>query len=192
VRVRAPTDCDRPALDGGYLAGGRVLIPPRELLADRLGCTMPRRLREEEPDRPGEMIMSPDELFDQYVALWNEPDAERRRERVVELWAPDARQVLKPPAEVIEAASGLGMTATLEARGHDELEKRVTRAYDEFVAAGGYAFRRRGEAERLEQVVKFRWEMVPSDGGDVAGTGLEVLLLAPDGRIGTAYQFIEG
>ena len=135
--------------------------------------------------------MSPDELFEKYVALWNEPNAERRRERVTELWAPDARQVLKPPVEVTEVASGLGMTATLEARGHDQLEQRVTRAYDEFVASGGYTFRRRGEAEQLQDVVKFRWEMVRAGGEAVAGVGLEVLLLAPDGRIGAAYQFIE-
>jgi hypothetical protein len=136
--------------------------------------------------------MSPDELFDKYVALWNERDADRRRERVIELWAPDARQVLKPPVEVTDVASGLGMTATLEARGHDQLENRVTRAYEEFVASGGYEFRRRGEADSLERVVKFRWEMVPADGGAVAGIGLEILILGPDGRIGTAYQFIEG
>jgi len=136
--------------------------------------------------------MSTDELFDKYVALWNEEDAKRRRERVIELWTPDARQVLKPPAEVAEVASGLGMTATLEARGHDQLEHRVTRAYEEFVASGGYEFRRRGDAERLGQVVKFRWEMVPGGGGAPAGVGLEILLLDPDGRIGTAYQFIEG
>jgi hypothetical protein len=136
--------------------------------------------------------MSPDELFDKYVALWNEQDAERRRERVIELWAPEARQVLKPPVEVTEVASGLGMTVTLEARGHDQLENRVTRAYDEFVVSGGYAFRRRGDAEQLDQVVKFRWEMVPNGGGPVAGVGLEILILDPDGRIATAYQFIEG
>lgn len=135
--------------------------------------------------------MSPDELFEKYVALWNEPNADRRRELVTELWAPDARQVLKPPAEVTEVALGLGMTATLEARGHDQLEQRVARAYDEFVASAGYTFRARGEAERLEDVVKFRWEMVPAGGEAVAGVGLEVLLLAPDGRIGAAYQFIE-
>jgi hypothetical protein len=136
--------------------------------------------------------MSPDELFDKYVALWNEQDGERRHERLIELWAPEARQVLKPPAEVTEVASGLGMTATLEARGHDQLENRVRRAYNEFVASGGYEFRRLGEAERLEDVVKFRWEMVPAGGGASAGVGLEILMLDPDGRIGTAYQFIEG
>jgi hypothetical protein len=136
--------------------------------------------------------MSTDELFKKYVELWNEPDAARRRERVRELWAKDARQMLKPPTEVLEVAAGLGMTATLEARGHDELETRVTRAYDEFVGSGGFGFRGRGEPDRLGNVVKFRWEMVAADGGDVAGVGLEVLELDEEGRISTAYQFIEG
>ena len=26
------------------------------------------------------------EFIDRYVAVWNEPDAERRRERIAELW----------------------------------------------------------------------------------------------------------
>lgn len=136
--------------------------------------------------------MSTDELFAKYVELWNEPDAARRRGRVLELWAKDARQVLKPPKEVVDVAAGLAMTATLEARGHDELEARVTRAYDEFVASGGFEFRGRGNADRLGNVVKFRWEMVAAGGGDVAGVGLEVLELDEEGRISTAYQFIEG
>jgi hypothetical protein len=34
--------------------------------------------------------------------------------------------------------------------------------------------------------------MVPAGGGASAGVGLEILVLDPDGRIGTAYQFIEG
>jgi len=41
-------------------------------------------------------------------------------------------------------------------------------------------------------VVKFNWDMVPSGGGDVAGAGLEILVLDEDGRIETDYQFIEG
>jgi len=38
--------------------------------------------------------------------------------------------------------------------------------------------------------VKFHWEMV-SKGGDVAGVGLQFLLLSADGRIRVDYQFIE-
>ena len=40
-------------------------------------------------------------------------------------------------------------------------------------------------------MVKFHWEMVPSGGGDAAAVGLEVLVLAEDGRIRTDHQFIE-
>ncbi len=40
-------------------------------------------------------------------------------------------------------------------------------------------------------MVKFNWEMIPADGGEVAGAGLEVLVLDKDGRIKTDYQFIE-
>jgi hypothetical protein len=34
--------------------------------------------------------------------------------------------------------------------------------------------------------------MVPADGGEAAGGGLEVLVLDEDGRIKTDYQFSEG
>jgi hypothetical protein len=67
----------------------------------------------------------------------------------------------------------------------------VTRTYHEFVASGEYTFRSRDNAERLGDVVKFTWDMVPAD-GEVAGTRLEVLVLEKDGRIKTDYQFIEG
>src|SRR5262249_57597673 len=98
-----------------------------------------------------------------------------------------------PPREYREAATGLGFpSATLEARGHDELEVRVTRAYEQFVAPGEFIFKPRDNADRLHNVVKFNWDMVPSGGGDVAGAGLEILVLDEDGRIETDYQFIEG
>lgn len=133
------------------------------------------------------------DLTDRYVAVWNESDKERRHAAVRELWAADAVQVLQPPQEMRQAAERLGFDRlVLEARGHDALEVRVTRAYEEFVAPGTFAFRSRGDADRLHNVVKFGWEMVPRAGGDVAGVGLEILLLDADGRIISDYQFIEG
>jgi hypothetical protein len=42
----------------------------------------------------------------------------------------------------------------------------------------------------VADAVKFRWEMV-SASGEVAGVGLEFLVLAGDGRIVRDYQFIE-
>jgi hypothetical protein len=132
-------------------------------------------------------------LTDRYVAVWSEPDRERRRVAVRELWSADGVHVLQPPQEMRQAAEGLGFDRlVLEARGHDELEVRVTRAYEEFIAPGAFLFRSRGDAERLHDVVKFRWEMVSRAGGDVAGVGLEILVLDADGRIAGDYQFIEG
>ena len=137
-------------------------------------------------------MTSPDELADRYVALWNEPDAELRRAAIAALWSEDGVHVLQPPEDIREAAAapGLGLTATLDARGHAALEVRATSAYEQFIAPGEFSFRRRDNVARLGNVVKFSWEMV-SRSGEVAGGGLEFLVLAPDGRIRTDYQFIE-
>lgn len=132
-------------------------------------------------------------LTDRYVAVWSEPDATRRRTAVRELWSAEGSHVLQPPQEMREAAEGLGFGGlVLEARGHNELELRVTRAYEEFIAPGAFEFRRSGPGDRLRDVVKFRWEMVSREDGGVATVGLEILMLDMDGRIVTDYQFIEG
>jgi hypothetical protein len=110
---------------------------------------------------------------------------------VRELWAADGAQVLEPPQEVRDASAALGMTARLEAHGHDELEDRVTRAYNDFVAPGEFTFRSRGNAARLGDLVKFNWEMARADDGEVAAIGLEILELDADGQIRLDYQFIE-
>ena len=137
------------------------------------------------------MLLDPKELVDRYVAVWIEPDAERRRKAIVELWAEDGVQILQPPQEVLKTAAELGLTPTLKARGHDELEVRVTRSYEEFIAPREFVFRARDNAARLGNIVKFNWEMVTIGGGEVAGVGLEVLVLDDDGRIQVDYQFIE-
>jgi hypothetical protein len=104
----------------------------------------------------------------------------------------DRGRILQPPQQIRDVAArpGIGLTARLEARGHAALEVRATSAYEEFVAPGQFRFRRRDDVERLDEVVTFRWEMVSRSAG-VAGVGLEFLVIAPDGRIRTDYQFIE-
>jgi hypothetical protein len=67
----------------------------------------------------------------------------------------------------------------------------VTRSYEDFVAPGEFSFRPRDNAARLDDVVKFNWEMVRTSDGEVAAVGLEVLVLDDDGRIRIDHQFIE-
>ncbi|MEU4295312.1 hypothetical protein AB0E63_44435 [Kribbella sp. NPDC026596] len=131
------------------------------------------------------------ELADRYVAVWNQPDPDARRKAIQELWTEDGVHLLEPPEEIVERAEEIGVTATLEARGHEALVRRVTRAYDEFVAPGQFEFRPHGEATTLHDMVKLRWAMVPAGGGEVLAVGIDLLLLAPDGRIVSDYQFIE-
>lgn len=130
-----------------------------------------------------------DELVARYAAIWNEPDADRRRALVCELWTEDALHVFQAPQEVLDAAAALNVTAIFQARGHGELEDRVARAYRELVAPGEFSFRFAGDPRRVADAVRFSWEMVGADGG-VAASGQEFVILAPDGRIRLDYQFI--
>jgi hypothetical protein len=133
--------------------------------------------------------LDPDELVQLYVAVWTDPDPAARRKAIEQLWTEDGAQVLQPPVEIRDAAAALGFAhPTLEVRGYDEIEARVTRAYDDFVAPGEYTFRASGPAVRLHDVVKFRWEMVPVGGGEAVGGGVDVFVL-DDGRVRTDYQF---
>jgi hypothetical protein len=131
------------------------------------------------------------ELAEKYMALWNEPDADRRRRTIAELWTEDARHILQPPQEVrqIAAQPGIGLTAILEARGYEEIEARVGSAYEHWVGSEGLSFRGRDDAERLGDVVKFHWEAVGKD-DEVFAVGLNFLVLAADGRIKRDYTFV--
>ena len=133
-----------------------------------------------------------EKLADRYLALWNEAAPERRRQMIAELWAEDGSQILQPPLEMreIAASAGLGMAATLEARGHAELEARAATSYEQWVGSAGFSFRRRDDVYRLHEVVKFHWEGVSPD-GEVMAVGLVFIVLATDGRIQVDYVFIE-
>ena len=135
-------------------------------------------------------VNDPNGLADRYTAVWMEPDADRRRKAIADLWSEDAIHILQPTQEVYEAAGERAVNPTWQARGHDELEARVTSAYEDFVATGQMSFRSRGGAKRLGDVVTWRWEGVSPD-GEVLGAGLEFVILAADGRIATDYQFVE-
>jgi hypothetical protein len=136
-------------------------------------------------------MTDPQQIADNYNAIWIEPDPEKRRRMVAEIWAPDALHVLDPPQEVRETASGMRMRATFQSRGHAELEQRVASAYDEFIAPGEFTFRGRDDAQRVGDIVKFHWEMVRKSDGETMGVGLEIVEVDADGLIRRDHQFIE-
>src|SRR6266446_4560191 len=115
------------------------------------------------------------EFVDRYVNIWNEPDAERRRQTIRELWQEDARHLAR----------------TLEAVGHAGIETRVKNAYEKWVKEKGNIFRLRDGVDSHHDTIKLRWEMLPAAGGEVISIGFDFLVLGGDGRIRTGYQFIE-
>ena len=112
---------------------------------------------------------------------------------IAELWTEDGSQILQPPQELreIAASPGIGLAATLKARGHSELQARATTSYEHWVGSEGLSFRARDDAQRLGDVVKFHWEAVADD-GSTAAVGLNVLVLAADGRVQRNYTFVDG
>lgn len=132
-------------------------------------------------------------LTEQYVALWNEADAQARHKRIQELWAVDSAQVLvNPPQAMREALTNLAVPVpSVEVRGHEALERRVAAAYEMFVAPGEHRFAPGGPAVRLtENLVGLPWLMVAVDDGSVAGGGYDVLVLDTAGRIRWDHQYV--
>jgi hypothetical protein len=125
--------------------------------------------------------------------LWTEADPRARSRQVAGLWATAGAQVLvDPPQEVRDAATTLAFPVPrLEVRGHEEIDRRVTRAYALFVEPGIYTFKGTSDAVLLAPgLVGLGWEMVTVADGTVAGSGYDVITLDDEGRILLDHQHI--
>jgi hypothetical protein len=95
-------------------------------------------------------VKDPNELAGRYVALWNEPDPARRRAGVAQVFAEDSAHLLHPPQEAREVKAAPVVNPIFEARGHADLEARVTGADEEWVETGGFSFRPQDGRVRLD------------------------------------------
>ncbi|WP_167472566.1 hypothetical protein [Nocardia arthritidis] len=130
-----------------------------------------------------------------WVAIWNEADPALRHKRVREVWAADGVQVLvDPPVEMREQAASLAIPAPpLTVHGQEAMERRVTRAYEMFIAPGEYVFEPEEPATNLPAgLIGLHWKMVTRADGAKAGGGYDVFGLDAQGRVLTCHQFIEG
>lgn len=131
-----------------------------------------------------------------WFALWTETDPQARSRQVADLWAIDGAQVLvDPPEDVRQAASSLAFPIPrFEVRGHNEIDRRVSKAYAMFVEPGEFTFKATGDADAVllmaPGLIGLAWEMVSVADGTVAGRGYDVLALDDDGRILLDHQHI--
>ncbi len=130
-----------------------------------------------------------------WFALWIEADPQARSRQVAGLWATHAAQVLVDPPEAMqEAATALAFPVPrLEVRGHDEIDRRVTRAYELFIEPGEYTFKATADGGAVllaPALVGLAWDMVSLADGTVAGSGYDVFVLDDNGRILLVHQHI--
>jgi hypothetical protein len=110
-------------------------------------------------------------VVDGYIAMWNETDPERRRFIIEQTWTADGSYV-DPHAEVA-GAEGIGaLVAAVQEQfpGH------------RFVLASG--------PDAHHDRVRFTWQLVAESGAAVA-TGLDVAVVADDGRLRAVTGFLE-
>ena len=120
------------------------------------------------------MKINAQQLADRYVAVWNEANPAARRDAIAQLWLPD----------------GVHYVTTREARGYAALEERITGSHIKNVRDAGHRFRAVKNAQALQDVVTFNWEMIRPATGEVLAVGLEFLQIDADGRIISDFQFI--
>jgi hypothetical protein len=113
------------------------------------------------------------ELAHRYAAVWNETDAEARRQGIAALWLPEGTHYVRER----------------EARGYAALEQRIIGSHEKNVRDGGFRFRAVEDAQALRDTITFHWEMVAPD-GRIAAVGLEFLVVDEHHRIAVDYQFI--
>ncbi|MEV5964700.1 hypothetical protein AB0L70_23205 [Kribbella sp. NPDC051952] len=110
-------------------------------------------------------------ITSRYLAVWSEPDAAVRRQLLTAIWTPDG-------VEFVDGA---------QFRGYDELEARVTEAYEQFVGSGKYTVGNANDATTHDDIVTFTIQLITTD-GDLAWAARVFLLLDEGGLVQEDYQ----
>lgn len=117
----------------------------------------------------------PGQLAARYLAVWSEPDPQRRRAAIAGLWAPD----------------GIEFVEGVQFRGRDGLEARVAEAHEAFVTSGRFTVTSPGEVTVHDDIVTLTIQLTRVGGdrpGEVAWAARVFLILGADGRITEDYQ----
>ena len=103
------------------------------------------------------------DIVDTYLAMWNEEDPVRRAALIERAWVPDGRY-----ADPLQ-----------EAEGYQALSAMVETVHAHYP---GQRFRRTTGVDAHHDEVRFGWELgLP--GGEVTVAGLDVGIVAADGRL---------
>jgi hypothetical protein len=112
-----------------------------------------------------------DTLVSNYIAMWNETDADRRRALVAETVSDDADYV----------------DPVMEGAGIDGIATMIGAAQSQFP---GHRFALVAGPEAHHDRVRFTWSLA-ADGGAPVAVGVDFVNLADDGRMRSITGFLE-
>src|SRR5580698_10404982 len=99
--------------------------------------------------------MGASQLVDDYVAVWNEGDRERRRERIRLVLAPDGRTCYR----------------LADSHGYEAIEERVIGSWSRWLSEGKYLFRP-AQWFSHHDAIHLRFELIRVEDGAVEARGL--------------------
>jgi hypothetical protein len=111
------------------------------------------------------------QTVDAYIAMWNEPDPDRRAQLIARAWADD----------------GAYVDPLAQAAGHEELNAMVTELRAQFP---GHSINRTTGLDAHHSLVRFGWSLTDGD-GNAAVEGIDVAIVAPDGRLSRIGGFFD-
>jgi hypothetical protein len=111
-----------------------------------------------------------EQVVDQYIAAWNETDSATRRELIARTWAEDGRY----------------LDPLMSREGHQGIDAMIGGVQMQFPR---YRFRRAGELDAHNNVLRFSWELGPEDGPAMAG-GVDFGVIV-DGRLQSITGFLD-
>ena len=114
--------------------------------------------------------MTPDKIAQQYIAAWNETDADRRRTLIAEVWTDDATYV----------------DPLMTGRGHSEIDALISGVHQQFP---GFRFALIGQPDGYGDKVRFSWGLGP-DGAEAPIKGTDFGQVEA-GRLKTVTGFLD-
>jgi hypothetical protein len=165
TRVVYGSDKDRERPDGLAEQGGLegMAIPPSEPFSQLFIRIWYTTVMEAIMDNLSALI-------DRYFAVWNEVDAERRRDLIARTWTEDAVYV----------------DPLMEGAGQAGIDTMVAGVQAQFP---GHTFRRTSEIDAHHDRVRFAWELAP-EGGAALVRGVDFGLVVDD-RLRSITGFLD-
>ncbi|WP_025617031.1 nuclear transport factor 2 family protein [Salinispora cortesiana] len=109
---------------------------------------------------------------ERYIDIWNESDADRRAEKIRDVWAENATYT-DPLASV---------------SGHEAINALIGAAREQFA---GMTFTLAGQVDAHHDIARFTWNLAPAGAAEPVAVGFDVVRTNDDGQLSAVYGFLD-